>query len=407
MRDLFRSPYATLGEAVTHTKIVNTSTWNSSQYVVMGDPALVVAEPYYKVAIDTSSLILEQANTTTVSGSVTDRDGTLLANYNDAAFLTVFSTKRHLEYQNTADGVHVSWDRDGRALFRGSTAVENGVFSQTLFVPENAELGEDARVSVYIHSQADARDGAGAVEGIPVVSGTTSIEDVDGPAIQARLDGQLLLQNGLIYPGSVLELDVFDETGLNLSGSSEAGILFDLIEVRQADEPVNAVFQADLTPYFEYDMGNYQRGSLSWPIPEIEKGQYELRIRAIDNLNNRSLVNYRVEIREVTSVAQLSALEIFNYPNPCAGETDILFKVNRDNCLVTVKIYTVAGRLIRELGPEPAQPIPQQNRLHWDGRDTDGDPVANGVYLYKLTVESFFETTADRRSYFNKLMVHR
>ena len=47
-----------------------------------------------------------------------------------------------------------------------------------------------------------------------------------------------------------------------------------------------------------------------------------------------------------------------------------------------VKIFTVAGRLICTLD----QPFPSVdlNRIAWDGRDEDGDHVANGTYLYKL-----------------------
>jgi flagellar hook assembly protein FlgD len=54
--------------------------------------------------------------------------------------------------------------------------------------------------------------------------------------------------------------------------------------------------------------------------------------------------------------------------------------------MVTVKVYTVAGRLIQTLetitGGEPFVRIP------WDGRDREGDSVANGVYLYKIVAQT-------------------
>jgi flagellar hook assembly protein FlgD len=53
---------------------------------------------------------------------------------------------------------------------------------------------------------------------------------------------------------------------------------------------------------------------------------------------------------------------------------------------VTIKIYTVAGRLIATL---------QENGLvgnfltiGWDGRDQDGNEIANGVYLYKVIIRT-------------------
>ena len=53
---------------------------------------------------------------------------------------------------------------------------------------------------------------------------------------------------------------------------------------------------------------------------------------------------------------------------------------------VEVKVYTLAGRLIQSLqtiaSGEPMVRVP------WDGRDRDGDLLANGVYLYKLVVRT-------------------
>ena len=53
---------------------------------------------------------------------------------------------------------------------------------------------------------------------------------------------------------------------------------------------------------------------------------------------------------------------------------------------VEVKIYTIAGRLIQSLHTITAgEPMV---RVPWDGRDRDGDAIANGVYLYKLVVRT-------------------
>jgi flagellar hook assembly protein FlgD len=44
----------------------------------------------------------------------------------------------------------------------------------------------------------------------------------------------------------------------------------------------------------------------------------------------------------------------------------------------------VAGRLIKTIDT----PLNiGYNQIYWDGRDADGDYIANGVYLYKLIIE--------------------
>jgi len=48
---------------------------------------------------------------------------------------------------------------------------------------------------------------------------------------------------------------------------------------------------------------------------------------------------------------------------------------------VTIKIYTVSGKLIRVLQMNADAGY---NILGWDGRDAQGDPISNGAYLYKV-----------------------
>jgi len=80
-----------------------------------------------------------------------------------------------------------------------------------------------------------------------------------------------------------------------------------------------------------------------------------------------------------------------NYPNPFVNTTEFTFRQNQSGLLnVTVKVYTVAGRLIQTLTTTSAGE--SFVRVPWDGRDRDGDILANGVYFYKVLV-----STADGR----------
>ena len=96
------------------------------------------------------------------------------------------------------------------------------------------------------------------------------------------------------------------------------------------------------------------------------------------------------------------------YPNPCAGPTAFTFRLNR-SAFVAVRIYTIAGRLVRSL---PAQPCGfGYNMLEWDGFDEHGRAPANGVYLYKLVGNSS-ELVGDvtqnySASHQDKFLIHR
>ena len=83
---------------------------------------------------------------------------------------------------------------------------------------------------------------------------------------------------------------------------------------------------------------------------------------------------------------QPNLLNVYNYPNPFKNDTYFTFEL-RGTVVpeeFQVKIYTVAGRLIKELTVPPSAMNIGFNRIYWDGRDEDGDEISNGIYFYKV-----------------------
>ena len=83
-----------------------------------------------------------------------------------------------------------------------------------------------------------------------------------------------------------------------------------------------------------------------------------------------------------------------NYPNPFNPETWIPYQL-AEPATVTLHIYAVSGALVRmlDLGHQPAGIYHQRSRAaYWDGRNQLGEPVASGVYFYRLTAGDFAAT---------------
>ncbi|MFH1755816.1 MAG: T9SS type A sorting domain-containing protein, partial [Candidatus Latescibacterota bacterium] len=78
-----------------------------------------------------------------------------------------------------------------------------------------------------------------------------------------------------------------------------------------------------------------------------------------------------------------------NYPNPFNPVTTIEYSV-RERGHVSLKIYNVAGRLVRTLVNSEMNPGAYAER--WDGRSNAGTRVASGVYFYKITGKNFSKT---------------
>ena len=83
-----------------------------------------------------------------------------------------------------------------------------------------------------------------------------------------------------------------------------------------------------------------------------------------------------------------------NYPNPFNPETWIPYHLAGPT-EVTLHIFAVNGTLVRtlDLGHQPAGVYQQRTRAaYWDGRNQLGEPVASGVYFYRLTAGDFTAT---------------
>ena len=78
-----------------------------------------------------------------------------------------------------------------------------------------------------------------------------------------------------------------------------------------------------------------------------------------------------------------------NYPNPFNPSTNIQFEIpSRGD--VTVNVYDLAGRLVRQLDHGIRDAGIQT--LQWDGRNNHNQPVATGVYFLFVRFNDAFMT---------------
>ena len=96
-----------------------------------------------------------------------------------------------------------------------------------------------------------------------------------------------------------------------------------------------------------------------------------------------SIGNYELEITNY---------ELSNYPNPFNPTTTISFMITQNSDFVTLEIFNVKGRKIKDLSPSLCHPEFIEGRgetkysVVWNGTNENNQPVCSGVYLYKLKV---------------------
>lgn len=116
--------------------------------------------------------------------------------------------------------------------------------------------------------------------------------------------------------------------------------------------------------------------------PELKSGDNKLSV-----IYKRNSIDSDTLVFDVFVNDQYGITELYNFPNPMKSETSFIFNLSGSESIVNskIKIYTVSGKVIREID-FPANP--GENQILWDGKDNDGDFIANGTYLYKLVIEN-------------------
>ncbi|MBI4727817.1 T9SS type A sorting domain-containing protein [candidate division TA06 bacterium] len=74
-----------------------------------------------------------------------------------------------------------------------------------------------------------------------------------------------------------------------------------------------------------------------------------------------------------------------NAPNPFKQLTTINYQLAKPG-LVNLKVYNIAGQLVRTL--DEGYRIPGAHSIKWDGRDSQGNKVSSGIYIYRLQAEN-------------------
>ena len=114
------------------------------------------------------------------------------------------------------------------------------------------------------------------------------------------------------------------------------------------------------------------------------------KLVAVDDAGNESEPAEQDNVAGVDGETPPRTALLDNRPNPFNPATKILFALARPEP-VTLRIFDVAGRQVRELLAHEPQPS-GHHEAAWGGQDDDGRMVAAGIYFYRLETPSFRET---------------
>ncbi len=190
------------------------------------------------------------------------------------------------------------------------------------------------------------------------------------PQFLITFDGKEIINEDIVASKPEVVITLTDNSPLPLD-TSYFTIVHQNIPLRFSNPDLNYVIEQ-----------NPNKMTITW-TPELEDGRHTLEVLAKDASGNFFDSTSSRSIFNVFSETELR--EVFNYPNPFKIQTHFTFELRGtlpDEFLI--KVYTVAGRLIRHISLPQSRLQIGFNKISWDGRDQDGDELGNGVYFYKV-----------------------
>jgi hypothetical protein len=209
------------------------------------------------------------------------------------------------------------------------------------------------------------------------------IGDKVNPLLDVTFDGIHILNGDIVSPTPTILISLKDENRfLALNDTSDFSVF---IKKPNSIEETKFNFNNDLlfTPAQLPD----NSCKIELRPNNLTDGTYQLRVQAKDRSSNLSGSNdYQIQFEVIN---KSSITELLNYPNPFSTSTRFVFVLTGNKIPETFKIQimTITGKVVKEIEKEELGTIRigrNVTEYTWNGKDEFGDPLANGVYLYRV-----------------------
>ena len=352
---------------------------NDLKYVLLCDPTVRFAVPRAQATVDTvnglstvSLSTLRSLGVAAVSGTISHPGGQPWTNFNGSGLVELFDPK---QVESVPIWPGFTFVMSGSVLYRGAVSVKNGTFHATIPVPKDVTYGGQSRIEMY--ASGDSSDAVGFTENVTINgTDTAAVVDTTGPSIAIYFDDLSFRSGDIVRPTTTLIVKLDDASGINTSTVGVGHRLQALLT--NPDQTI------DLTDFYRGDLDTYRSGQVSYPFSDLTEGKHVATVQAWDVRNNGSTAQVEFEVRSAGPVLMEN---VVNVPNPFSRSTVFTFQRNATDPIdVQIKIYSVAGRLLRDFSTYGVSDRFVQ--VPWDGRDQDGNELANGVYFYRIVARS-------------------
>lgn len=397
----------TLGEIMKQTKRDLGTQLNKLNFLLIGDPAMKLAYPEYRMRVtavngrpvDSSEPVVFQARAhITVEGEVLGPDGEVATDFTGVVNPTVMDSRTTVTtLDNNRTGQTFTYEDYLNTLFAGNGSVREGKFSFSFTVPKDISYsGNYGRMNLYAADETSGNEAQGAYLNF-VVGGTAedAEKDTEGPEIrQLYLNDSTFTDGGQVNTTPFFVAKVWDKNGINITGN---GVGHDIILTIDN----NPAFSYNLNSYYELLPDEEGIGLIGFAIPTLEPGLHTAEFKVWDVLNNSTTHTFTFEV-----VAGLKPFfsELVATPNPAREQVEFRLYHNLPETAlqVGISVYDLAGRLVWTTHTEGSSERFKAYIVTWNLTDRAGSRLRPGLYIYRAAISQGGSKEATKA---NKLLI--
>jgi len=202
-----------------------------------------------------------------------------------------------------------------------------------------------------------------------------SIDDLSGPEILFfNEDYRPIYNDDIIFDNSSIIIRVKDDSGINLTEGLGHSIRYWF-----NDEQNQNIINTDQFDYIS-NCDTTFIGEFNIEPKNLSLGSNILFVEVWDNFNNKTLKS----ISLILDSYFFRAYDVYNFPNPFKDQTNFTFKVSAFPSIITISIFNLKGQKIKVI--DNYECSTSFCNIRWDGKNSSGNKVNNGTYLYHLKI---------------------
>lgn len=382
-----------LGDALRRAKVSlveseRTNLENKLQYVLLGDPALLIGAPLERVRVDAIVDAVTQQPVDRLSagmkvllkGSVVDASGAEMPQFNGVVTARLFDSMDTITCRRNDTTIPEAFQFTDRSsmLYSGRDSVRNGQFILNIMVPKDIKYSNGVgRVVLYAINDSLNVEANGYSEDF-TIGGMVDYTDTEGPSILLALNGESELGGKAVNATPYLTVELADSSGINVSGN---GIGHDILLTIDNNPEWTLV----LNDYYEADFGDFTRGRLTCVLPQLPEGTHTLSLRAWDLLNNTSVAGMEFKVDHSTKP---HIVQLVTTPNPAVTSTTFVLTCDLPGSETDylIEVFDFAGRRLW-MHQGHGRSDTGQFLIPWNLSVGSGNGrISSGVYLYRATL---------------------